>query len=109
MSLRLFSGFSMARLLAAVLALMIVSAGADASLAASCKSSAVTATSGSVLQPTKAKAYDEARFNWVQKVWQKYGPYWHNFANSVKRKTSCSKKPGGWTCTFSAIPCRSHS
>ncbi len=87
---------------------IVVAAGADASFAADCKTSPITAASNQ-LHATRADALGEAKFNWVQKVWRKYGPYWHNYAKSVDRKVSCSKKTGGWTCTFSAIPCRSHS
>ena len=96
------------RLAIASCAVFFVAASADASLAAECKASPIIAST-TQLHTTRADALGEAKFNWVQKVWRRYGPYWHNYANSVDRKASCSKKTGGWACTFSAIPCRSHS
>ena len=89
-------------------AVFLVTASADASFTADCKASPIVAST-TQLRTTRAGALGEAKFNWVQKVWRRYGPYWHNYANSVDRMASCSKKTGGWACTFSAIPCRSHS
>jgi len=78
------------------------------SLALDCKPSAVTAKS-TQQHKTKAAAEDEAKTNWVDKVWKAYGPNWHNLGISQGQNLACEPIRGRWSCTFTSIPCRSHS
>jgi len=88
---------------------LIVAASAEASFAADCKTSPITAST-TQLHKTRADALGEAKFNWVQKVWRKSGPYWHNHAKSMKPNASCSRKDRRLVVHVQrAIPCRSHA
>lgn len=81
---------------------------ATETFALECKSSPIVANSKGSYK-TKAEAMESAKLNWVDKVWKKYGPYWHNLGISQEQSSSCKDTRGGIACSFSARPCRSHS